>query len=248
MRNYAFLAIFFSLGSNGEPVNKNNQNESSPLIPKVQVPETPLSTVFILNQLREKNPEIIGAIAESSSGLAKSITKLVPDDSKKYLSAKKVLEIGAGTGIFTRYLVPKLGINDHLDVVELTEELCKVLQDEFGKNKQVTIYCGDILNWNPKYKYDYIVSGLPFNAFPEQLVKAITNHMVRLSKPGTKISFFEYKWLPQLRLTFQGGEEGAQYKSTRKAIESFVNKYKVDEDTILLNIPPATVFHLEIRP
>src|SRR5580700_6192614 len=120
MRNYAVLAIFFSFGLDGEPVNKNNQNEASPLIPKVQVPETPLSTVFVLNQLREKNPEIIGAIAESSSGLAKSITKLVPDDSKKYLSAKKVLEIGAGTGIFTRYLVPKLGINDHLDVVELT--------------------------------------------------------------------------------------------------------------------------------
>lgn len=218
-------------------------NDEQPLLPKkeTEVKRNP----ELWEKLRRENPEAIGAIAESSKDLARAIITYIPN--LKY-SSRRLLEVGAGTGVFTRELVTKLGPNDHLDVVELTEDLCKLLRDEFGSNKSVTIFCGDILKWQPgENNYDYIVSGLPFNSFPAQLVKDITDQFVRLSKPNGQVSFFEYLYLPQIRPLLMSKKEKEEYEATRKVILNFVNKYKTSEKDVMLNIPPAKVYYLDIK-
>lgn len=219
-----------------------NGNEEQPLIPQkvAEIKRNP----ELWEKLRKDNPEAIGAIAESSRDLARAITTHIT--STKY-SSRRILEVGAGTGVFTRELVTKLGPNDHLDVVELTDDLCKLLRDEFGNHKSVTIFCGDILKWQPgDSSYDYIVSGLPFNSFPAGLVQQITEQFVRLAKPNGYISFFEYLYLPMLRPIVMSQKEKADYEATRSTILNFVNKYKTSEKDVYINLPPAKVYYLEI--
>jgi phospholipid N-methyltransferase len=191
-------------------------------------------------QLRRSNPTEIGAVAESSSYLSDVITSEVPQGGRK----KRILEVGAGTGVFTEFLIKKLGPDDHLDVVELIPELCKILEDRFGSNQQVKIFCGDILAWKSLEPYDYIISGLPFNSFNATLIQNIVDKLLVLSHEGTKCAFFEYKWLPSIRPIGMNKKEAEEFNESRKVIERFIKKYETTSKSVYLNMPPAVVHFL----
>lgn len=209
-----------------------------------------LSSVFLLtsctsaiSNARKERPAEIGAIAESSKWLAKVITEKIPSDTKE----KKILEIGAGTGVFTEKIIEKMNPTDMLDTIELVPELCDILKEKFGKNPQVNVICKNILEFTPDYTYDYVVMGLPFNSFPASLVSQIKDHTIKLCKPDTELSFFEYKWLPTLRLLFMNKEDKKNYLETRKEIDDFIKKYEKSNKSVYLNIPPAVVHFLQIK-
>lgn len=193
--------------------------------------------------LHKKHATEIGAIAESSARLSKIITRLVPRDGLP----KRVLEVGAGTGVFTKKLVKKLNPGDHLDVVELMPELCSILHKEFDEVPNVTVHCADILKFKASEPFDYIVSGLPFNSFSADLIIQITNHLVKLAKPGALCSFFEYKWMQSFRGITLSGDEKKAFQAKRNAIESFIKRYEISSASVYLNIPPAIVHFLKIE-
>lgn len=56
-----------------------------------------------------------------------------------------VVEIGAGTGILTSHLVKRAR---KVFAVEIDEGLCRVLQDEFRKVRNLEIVCGDVTQIN----------------------------------------------------------------------------------------------------
>lgn len=190
-----------------------------------------------------RNNSNIGAVAESSSNLAKVMTAIVPSNGPQ----KRILEVGAGTGVFTKKILKKLGPDDHLDVVELTPELCKVLDHSFSGDKRVTIFCGDILDWQPNSHYDYIISSLPFNAFPAELIKKITEKYVAMARSGALCTFFEYKWLPTIRPLFMKQKDSKAYKESRREIENFVCRFKIWKESAYFNAPPANVHLLQIN-
>jgi phospholipid N-methyltransferase len=192
---------------------------------------------------RAKNHQAIGAVAESSSYLANTITSKI----HAFGSKKRILEVGAGTGVFTEKIIKKLSPHDHLDVVELMPDLCNILVDKFGHYPNVNIYCGDILDWSPKEPYSHIISGLPFNSFSADLIKRITDRYVTYSRSGTICAFFEYKWLPDLRQLSMNSEEKSRFLATRKAINDFVSSYEKSNANVYINIPPAIVHFLEIN-
>ncbi len=193
--------------------------------------------------LRAKNPDVIGAVAESSTYLAKVITREIPS----FGPEKHILEVGAGTGVFTEQIIQKLRPYDRLDVVELMPELCTILEEKFGQLNNVKIFCGDILEWSPPYRYYYIVSGLPFNSFPADHVEKITARYLELSEPHAACSFFEYKWLPSLLPIGMDTQEKNRFKATRAAIEGFVTRFEKSSASVYLNVPPAVVHFLEIN-
>lgn len=198
---------------------------------------------FLMQKLRSKHPQEIGAIAESSRFLAEEITRYIPKSEKQ----KEILEVGAGTGVFTRAIAEKLAAGDHLDVIELLPELCEVLQKEFEKHQGIDVHCIDIMQWQPERKYDFIVSGLPFNSFPRELVEKMTTHIKSLAKPEAIMSFFEYKWLPAIRPYFMNADEKAAYAATRQVIDNFIAAYEFEKANVYLNLPSAVVHHLRIK-
>lgn len=185
-------------------------------------------------------PTTIGAIIPSSNFLAKSITKYIKYNNKPI----RVLEVGAGTGVITKEIVEKLRDKDFLDVIELDEKFCDLLDKRFEKHKNVKVNCLSILDWSPSYKYDFIISGLPFNAFDPEFVEKVISHYKRLIKQGGMISYFEYIALAKIKLFFLTGEEKNSFSKTLTTTTGFRRKFEFERDPVIANMPPAYVYHL----
>ena len=106
----------------------------------------------------------IGAIAPSSPHLAKVMTRSLRRDS----SAKRLLEVGAGTGAFTRVMLSAMRPGDELHIVEINPHFCELLDEklltpfrEEHPNVRVTLHCGSIEDAELLGQFDYIVCGLP---------------------------------------------------------------------------------------
>lgn len=83
-----------------------------------------------------KNPIGIAALSPSSRRLAREMIDQLPD------VPCRVIELGGGTGVFTRALLDRGVLPDDLLVVELNKELHKLLQQRFP---EVNVVRGDAL-------------------------------------------------------------------------------------------------------
>lgn len=72
-----------------------------------------------------KNPLGIAALSPSSRGLAREMIRHLPEH------AERIIELGGGTGVFTKALLDRGIKPDHLLVVELNEALHRLLHSRF---------------------------------------------------------------------------------------------------------------------
>lgn len=189
------------------------------------------------------SPTTIGAVIPSSTFLAKSITKYI----KVNKNPIRILEVGAGTGIITEEILKKLRQEDFLDVIELDQKFCSILDAKFDNNKNIKINCLSILDWSPSYKYDFIISGLPFNAFDSDFVENVLSRYRKLIKPGGIISYFEYIALAKIKLFFLSGPEKNNFSKTLTTTTSFRREFEFERDHVVANMPPACVYHLLVE-
>ncbi len=189
------------------------------------------------------NPSKVGAIAPSSPFLGQEIIKYI----KNVKSPIRILEVGAGTGAFTEQIINELKEEDHLDAVELDCDFCNILTGKFGNHKNVYIHCASILEWKTQEPYDFIISGLPFNAFDADFVQSILKKYEKLIKPDGMISYFEYIALADIKKFFLQDKEKAEFSKTLTTTESFRGKFEFETSKVWFNIPPAYVHHLKIE-
>lgn len=199
------------------------------------------STLFLLQFI--KHPQDIGSIAPSSKALAEAMTRFVVIDPK---SPKQYLEVGAGTGAFTKAIVNKLGPKDQLDIVEINPKFCERLQEKYADFSNVHIHNGSVLEWKPPYSYDAIVSSLPFNAFSSDFVMTILEQYKKISKPGTMMTFCEYMALPEIRKIFLPSKSRRKFQETLDTTKNFEIKHEVLVDKVFANFPPAFVHHCKL--
>lgn len=135
-----------------------------------------------------KNPKALGAIAPSSKGLAKMIARHVIIDETSY-----VVEVGAGTGRFTRVLLEAGILEKNLIVIELDHELCVYLKKNFPG---ITIIQGDatklhtLLADGVVKNVDTIVSGIPLiNLSKEEQIDLFKSFQQTLSPEGQVLQF-----------------------------------------------------------
>lgn len=195
-----------------------------------------------------RNPSRVGAAAPSSGFLAKKITKNIKEPENRIEKEKplKILEVGAGTGVFTEEIVKKMGPNDILDVIEIDSGFCDILKNKFGHNKNVSVYGVSILDFDPGYKYDFIVSGLPFNAFDFKFVSAVLEKYKSIIENNGMVSYFEYALVGAFRKLFLFGDSKVDFKKNVQVRKDFIKQYGIDRDFILINFPPAYVYHMRI--
>ena len=189
-----------------------------------------------------RNPTGVGAAFPSSYFLAKKITKnIVAKD-----TPLKILEVGAGTGVFTKEIIKKMGPNDILDVIEVDSGFCDVLNKKYRGKKNARIHCVSILDWAPNYKYDYIVSGLPFNAFGSKFVQDVLDKYKNVIVDNGILSYFEYALAGKVKKLITSGDKKTDLLKNIELRREFLEYFEFDRDFIALNIPPAYVYHLRI--
>jgi phospholipid N-methyltransferase len=185
------------------------------------------------------NAGAVGAVWPSSKGLCEAMVRPVVADAGRPL---RVLEVGAGVGPVTTELLARLLPGDTLDVVELNETFCATLHERFDGASPVapTIHNADILKFEPGYRYNHIVSGLPLANFPSELAESIYHRYFDLLEPeGTLIMFHHLVFRHAIRFL------GAPKHRTRAArlleFERELEPLVVGESTVMFNLPPAKV-------
>ena len=145
-----------------------------------------------------KNPLSIAALAPSGAQLAGLMTAELPAD------AKRVIELGAGTGVFTRTMLDNGIAPEQLLVVELNEELYEHLRTQFPG---AGVVCGDACDltsivaekdFAQAGQVDAIISGLGLLNMSRDLQLSIMRSAFDVLKPGGSFIQFTYSPKPPL--------------------------------------------------
>ncbi len=170
-----------------------------------------------------------GALAPSSPHLARRIV-----DSAGVRQGSHVLELGPGTGAFTRDLEQVLGPDGEYLGVEINASFHSHLQSLHPSLhfEQAPGQDFDFSPWIHGHgQFDVIVSGLPWAKFPEELQSSLLNNVVPCLKTGGTFVTFAYTGIHLFKPA----------KRFRRLLDNYFDQVE-RTPSVLLNFPPAFVF------
>lgn len=175
---------------------------------------------FFLKFISE--PQKIGSFTPSSRFLTRKIFYNLPWD-----NLNTIVELGAGTGIFTRYIAMHKKDSCRIVVIEQDSVMRGRLEFEypemiFGSQAENLPY---ILQYAALPKVDCIVSGLPFACFSQDLRKCILDGIYASLKTEGRFVAFQYSL--QMRSLLK-----QYFRTVEIGFEFF-------------NFPPAFVYYCE---
>jgi phosphatidylethanolamine/phosphatidyl-N-methylethanolamine N-methyltransferase len=168
-----------------------------------------------------KNPKRVGAIAPTSTGMARKMASVVRPESDL-----PVLELGPGTGVITKAILERGVAPEKVVSVEYSQSFLPGLKRQFPG---VEFVYGDALNISQIARdlgierFDSIVSALPLLNFPVDQRTHLVKEMMNLLAPGRPMIQFSYGLSPPVPA--QG--QAFQVKHLTNA---------------LLNLPPARLW------
>lgn len=164
-------------------------------------------------------PAKIGSITPSSAYLAKRMLNCLP-----WSELEMIVELGAGTGVFTQFIAEHKQQMCQVVVVEQDGTMRRELQQHYpsfffgSKAEQLT----ELMQNYHLEQADCIVSGLPFTAFSGDLREAVLDSVQRSLKPGGLFVAFQYTL------------------HMRQEMESHFREVEIG--FALFNIPPAFIY------
>ncbi|HMF14857.1 MAG TPA: methyltransferase domain-containing protein [Gemmataceae bacterium] len=192
-----------------------------------------------------------GAILPSSRFLAKALVSEIA----KPRQPARILEVGPGTGSVTRQLLRRLLPGDQFDAVEINANFIARLMDRLKNDRnfqrrrqQVRIIHSAVEDLPGDGTYDFIVSGLPLNNFPVEMVRRIFHTYARLLKPGGILTYYEYQFIRHIKSPFVNRKERRRLYRVGKVVGSYIRNFQIRRERIFINVPPAMVRHLRLKP
>lgn len=174
-----------------------------------------------------RKPRQTAAIVPSSRFLAREMVRGIEPD------GGRVLELGGGTGAFTRAILTTGLSAEKLEVAEINPVFARGLERQFPEVR-ILRHRAEAISAHVAGEagsYQRVVSGLPMLAFNQRTQQAILEEAFRLLKPDGIFVQFTYSALSPIS----------------KPILNTVGLEAVAAGRVLLNIPPATVFHFYRR-
>ncbi|WGY66855.1 phospholipid methyltransferase [Burkholderia cepacia] len=183
--------------------------------------------LFLRTWLR--NPRRVGALAPSGPALAALITAHVP------LDGAAVIELGAGTGVFTRALLARGVASNRLVLVEADPVFANALRHQFPTLRIMqmdAVQLGMTGDFFGGERANAIVSGLPLVAMPvEQAVAIVHCAFARHLAAGG--AFYQFTYVPRCPIPARY-LEAMRIRAVRVGIA-------------WMNFPPAVVYRFERR-
>ena len=191
-----------------------------------------------------------GSIWPSSSFLARALAS----EMAKPRGPARILEVGPGTGVVTKQIAGRLQPDDRLDVVELNDRFVDILRQRFekeevfrGRQEQLRLIHGPVEQVAGASEYDFIISGLPLNAFKTEQVKEVFRVFKRLIKPGGALSYFEYILVRHIQTPFVGRDTRRRLARIGRVVGHYIRKCEFRRQQVWLNVTPAYVRHLRLK-
>jgi phosphatidylethanolamine/phosphatidyl-N-methylethanolamine N-methyltransferase len=178
------------------------------------------------------HPMQVGAVLPSGEQLCRHIT-----DPIDFSTAKNLVELGPGTGAFTRVLLERMRPGTRLLAVELNDQMADWIAENLPQVELVRGDAGHLADHLRERKIetlDAVVSGLPFANFPgEAQYKILGAVHGALRKPGGLFLTFTYYH--------------SRILPTTHRFEARLRKLfaRVDHIPAIRNVPPAFVLRSE---
>lgn len=173
-----------------------------------------------------KNPRATAALTPSGRQLTRQMIAQLP------VGARRIVELGAGTGVFTRALIEQGVVPDDLLIVELNGELARLLQHQFPRSTVVNGDACDLVGIVSRNGFsaaggvDAVISGLGFLAMPRTLQKHILQSVFSVLASEAPLIQFTY---------------GPKNPLPRDLLDELGLRFR-RAGVALLNVPPATVY------
>ena len=192
-----------------------------------------------------------GAIWPSGDALAREMTRPI----REHDGPRRILEVGPGTGAFTRHILEELRAEDEFDIVEINPVFCRHLESNqlathrlHGGVGSVRLHLAAIEDADLAGTYDHIVCGLPFNNFPPSLVRSIFRRMIDLLAPDGDLSYFEYAAVRVFKAPVAGRSMRHNMRRLDAHAKSLARRHSGQRTLVMANIPPAVAVRLHGLP
>lgn len=176
-----------------------------------------------------QNWQTVGAVAPSSPALAERMM-----EASGVWQARRILELGPGTGAFTRAIADVMPHGAEYLGVELNGTFVDQLRPRFSNMR---FECAGAQEFDfagvlpPGEKFDAVISGLPWTAFPRGLQEAILNNVMPHVASGGCFATFAYWGFHQL-------PSGRRFRSLLHEMATGVETSRI----VWRNLPPAFVY------
>lgn len=166
-----------------------------------------------------RSPRSVGSVIPSSSHLATAMVG--PID---FSRSDVIVELGAGTGVFTERIARGLSPGARGLVFERDEALRRTLEQTYSNLEFYpdALDMASVVRSSTDKAVDAVVCSLPFANFPRQTSRRLAHDIHDVLRPGGKL--FDVQYSTQMRRTFQAVFQDVSV--------SFVP----------LNVPPAFVY------
>jgi phospholipid N-methyltransferase len=192
-----------------------------------------------------------GAILPSGPFLARALVRPL----RGQRPPARILEVGPGTGAVTAEIARRMLPDDRLDAVEINPAFARLLEQRIAGERvfaphreQIQVINAPVEQLIGESVYDFIISGLPLNNFTSAEVRSVFAAFRRLVRPDGLLSYFEYTFVRQLKAPFVGRGERRRLVRIGWLLGRFVRAHQVRRERVLLNVPPATVRQLRLKP
>jgi len=82
-------------------------------------------------------------------------------------STPKILDLGAGTGIFSQFVLEKYPQAD-ITLLDFSEQMLSVARERFKDIKNVSFQVADMMSFEPQQKYDAVISSLAIHHLTDE--------------------------------------------------------------------------------
>ena len=165
------------------------------------------------------NPRQVGAVFPTSKRAVRDML-----DMANFVQARCVVELGAGTGVYTEEIVGRLHPDARFLAFEVDPDLVVTLDGRFEDPRVQVINdsAENVADYLEGAEVDIIVSGLPFTSLPEPVKRKIFDQITRVLAPDGVMVAIQYSTMVQRDLS-------RIFASVRRRVSP-------------LNVPPAFLF------
>lgn len=169
-----------------------------------------------------------------------------------------ILEVGPGTGPFTRQILRLMSPEDTFTICEINPRFLELLRRNlekkpyFQKNKErVRFFQGpvqELPTLGQHQKYDIIISSLPFTNFTPETVEEILSLFREMTADGGSVNFMEYLGVRRLSTVVCSQRSRERLARVDKVIQRWYDEVEecgeVRKKLSLFNLPPAFAIEL----